>query len=94
MYTYLSGIVTYPYIYVYVYIRIIKPYFIHTCAYVYELIEGSPAMIYFFVLKLFMRMGIPKLITSDQIMEFNNKLNSELMNIKHILTTAYHSQVT
>ena len=45
--------------------------------------------------KLFMRMGIPKLVTSDQGSEFNNKLNAELMkklNIKHILTTAYHPQ--
>lgn len=43
-----------------------------------------------------MRMGIPRLITSDQGKEFNNKLNSELMkklNIKHVLTTAYHPQV-
>ena len=43
-----------------------------------------------------MRMGIPRLITSDQGKEFNNKLNSELMkklNIKHVLTTAYHLQV-
>ena len=40
-------------------------------------------------------MGIPKLVTSDQRSEFNNKLNAELMkklNIKHILTTAYHPQ--
>ena len=43
-----------------------------------------------------MRMGIPRLITTDQGSEFNNKLNSELMKklkIRHLLTTAYHPQV-
>ena len=43
-----------------------------------------------------MRMGIPKVITSDQGREFNNKLNGELMErlqIDHRLTTPYHPQV-
>ena len=43
-----------------------------------------------------MRMGLPKVITSDQGTEFNNKLDRELMkllNIEHHLTTPYHPQV-
>ena len=43
-----------------------------------------------------MRMGIPRLITTDQGSEFNNRLNRELMKklkIKQILTTPYHPQV-
>ena len=39
-----------------------------------------------------MRMGLPKVVTSDQGTEFNNKLDRELMkllNIEH----AYHPQV-
>ena len=43
-----------------------------------------------------MRMGIPRVLTSDQGTEFNNELNNgleELMGIKHRLTTAYHPQV-
>ena len=41
-------------------------------------------------MQLFMRMGIPKVITSDQGSEFNNKLNDEFMEqlkIDHRLTT-------
>ena len=44
-----------------------------------------------------MRMGLPKVITTDQGGEFNNDLNTELMNklnIKHHLTTPYHPQVS
>ena len=44
-----------------------------------------------------MRMGIPRVITTDQGSEFRNKLNEELngvLGIKHQLTTAYHAQVT
>lgn len=44
-----------------------------------------------------MRMGIPKVITSDQGTEFNNQLNDELMrllNIDHRLSTPYHPQVS
>ena len=43
-----------------------------------------------------MRMGLCKVITSDQGTEFNNQLNEELMQrlkIDHRLTTAYHPQV-
>ena len=43
-----------------------------------------------------MRMGIPKILTTDQGREFKNALNDELMkslNIKHLLTTAYNPQV-
>ena len=43
-----------------------------------------------------MTMGLPKVITSDQGTEFNNKLDRELMkflNIEHRLTTPYHPQV-
>ena len=48
-------------------------------------------------LLFFMRMGLPKVITTDQGGEFNNDLNTELMNklnIKHQLTTPYHPQVS
>lgn len=44
-----------------------------------------------------MRMGLCKVITSDQGKEFNNELNKELMkrlNIDHRLTTPYHPQVS
>jgi len=43
-----------------------------------------------------MRMGLCKVITSDQGKEFNNNLNKELMKnlgIDHRLTTPYHPQV-
>ena len=43
-----------------------------------------------------MRMGIPRVLTSDQGSEFNNKLNDEfmkLLQINHRLTTPYHPQV-
>ena len=41
-------------------------------------------------------MGLPRVITTDQGREFNNKLNRELMkqlNIEHRLTTPYRPQV-
>ena len=44
---------------------------------------------------MFMRMGIPRVLTSDQGKEFNNEVNLELtglMEIDHRLTTAYHPQ--
>lgn len=47
--------------------------------------------------KLFMRMGIPRVITTDQGSEFNNQLNQQLMTvleIDHRLTTTYHPQVS
>jgi len=47
--------------------------------------------------KLFMRMGIPRVITTDQGSEFNNQLNKQLMSvleIDHRLTTTYHPQVS
>lgn len=43
-----------------------------------------------------MNFGIPKVITSDQGGEFNNRLDAKLMklmNIDHRLTTPYHPQV-
>ena len=43
-----------------------------------------------------MRMGIPRILTTDQGSEFRNRLNDEMMkllNTKHHLTTAYHPQV-
>ena len=46
--------------------------------------------------QLFMRMGLPQVVTTDQGREFNNHLNKEMMtalNINHRLTTAYHPQV-
>ena len=44
-----------------------------------------------------MRMELPKVITTDRDGEFNNDVNTELMNklnIKHQLTTPYHPQVS
>ena len=46
--------------------------------------------------QIFMRMGLCKVVTSDQGKEFNNALNKELMKklgIDHRLTTPYHPQV-
>ena len=43
-----------------------------------------------------MRFGLPRVITSDQGSEFNNSLDTELMEmlgIEHRLTTPYHPQV-
>jgi len=48
------------------------------------------------VLSVFMRIGLCRVITTDQGTEFNNKLNTELMKtmkINHRLTTPYHPQV-
>eukprot|EP00731_Ephydatia_muelleri_P011336 Em0006g230a len=45
--------------------------------------------------KIFMKMGLPAVITTDQGSEFKNQLNDEMMkilNIKHHLITAYHPQ--
>ncbi len=42
-----------------------------------------------------MRFGLPKVVTSDQGREFNNELNTELMELLGIdyrLTTPYHPQ--
>lgn len=44
-----------------------------------------------------MRLGICRVMTSDQGTEFNNAVNRELMqllNIDHRLTTPYHPQVS
>ena len=46
--------------------------------------------------QMFMRMGIPHVIFSDQGKEFCNELSAELMKalgIKHRLSTPYHPQV-
>ena len=46
--------------------------------------------------KVFMRMGLPKLLTTDQGSEFKNNLLKTLMkkfNVKHVFATAYHPQV-
>ena len=43
-----------------------------------------------------MRMGLPRVITTDQGGEFRNELDNELMKllgIEHRLTTPYHPQV-
>ena len=43
-----------------------------------------------------MRLGIPRVITTDQGSEFRNELNKELaslLGVQHRLTTAYHPQV-
>eukprot|EP00731_Ephydatia_muelleri_P005995 Em0003g243a len=45
--------------------------------------------------KIFMKMGLPAVITTDQGSELKNQLNDEMMkilNIKHHLITAYHPQ--
>ena len=46
--------------------------------------------------QLFMTLGLPRVVTSDQGREFNDSINQELMSllgITHRLTTAYHPQV-
>ena len=40
-----------------------------------------------------MSFGLPKIITSDQGGEFNNKYMMEKLGINHRLTTPYHPQV-
>ncbi len=43
-----------------------------------------------------MRMGLPKLLTTDQGKEFKNKLDKEMMSllgVKRHLVTPYHPQV-
>lgn len=45
--------------------------------------------------KIFMRMGLPRVVTSDQGREFNNSLDDclmKLLKIDHRLTTPYHPQ--
>ena len=45
---------------------------------------------------IFMKMGLPAVITTDQGSEFKNQLDDEMMkilNIGHHLITAYHPQV-
>ncbi|KAL5481207.1 hypothetical protein EMCRGX_G021320, partial [Ephydatia muelleri] len=45
--------------------------------------------------KIFMKMGLPAVITTDQGSEFKNQLNDvKILNIRHHLITAYHPQVT
>ena len=44
-----------------------------------------------------MRMGLPKLLTTDQGKEFRNKLDKKIMSllgVKRHLVTPYHPQVT
>ena len=46
--------------------------------------------------QIFMRMGLPQVVVSDQGREFNNQLDTEMMTLLGInrrLTTAYHPQV-
>ena len=46
--------------------------------------------------QIFMRMGFPRLLTSDQGGEFKSNLDREMMKtlgIKHHFTTPYHPQV-
>ena len=47
-------------------------------------------------MQVFMRMGLPQVVVSDQGREFNNNLDSELakcLGITRRLTTPYHPQV-
>ena len=47
-------------------------------------------------MQLFMRMGVPQVIVSDQGREFNNALNDDIakqLGIRRRLTTPYHPQV-
>ena len=48
------------------------------------------------ITQIFMRMGLPKVITTDNGTEFKNDLNKhlmELLGIEQRFTTAYHPQV-
>ena len=50
----------------------------------------------FVILQIFMRFGLPKVLTSDQGSEFNNSLDTllmEMLGIDHWLTTPYHPWV-
>ena len=50
----------------------------------------------FDALQVFMQMGIPRVLTSDQGSEFHNQINEELttlLKVDHCLSTAYHPQV-
>ena len=47
-------------------------------------------------MQIFMRMGLPQVLTTDQGKEFINQLNDEVMKllgIRHHLITAYHPEV-
>jgi len=47
-------------------------------------------------MQIFMRMGIPRVITTDNGTEFKNQLDTHLaeaLGIKRIFTTPYHPQV-
>lgn len=47
-------------------------------------------------LDIFMRMGLPSILTTDNGSEFRNKLNNAMMKqlgIRHCLITPYHPQV-
>ena len=47
-------------------------------------------------MQLFMRVGVPQVIVSDQGCEFNNALNDDIakqLGIRRRLTTPYHPQV-
>ena len=53
---------------------------------------------YFFLefIQIFMRMGIPRVVTTDNGTEFKNQLDTHLaeaLGIKRIFTTPYHPQV-
>ena len=53
-------------------------------------------MVYLPFHQIFMHMGIPHLLTSDNSREFKNELDKklmELLGVKHIFTTPYHPQV-
>ena len=48
------------------------------------------------VLKIFVRMELPRVLTTDDGSEFKNKLNAEMMKllgIRQCLITPYHPQV-
>ena len=47
-------------------------------------------------MQIFMRMGLPSILTTDNGSEFKNKLNDAMMKqlgIRHCLITPYHPQV-
>ena len=53
-------------------------------------------MLYLPLLQIFMHMGIPHLLMSDNGSEFKNELDKKLivlLGIKHIFTTPYHPLV-
>ncbi len=68
----------------------------HVFCWVHDQYFSTFIMIVNRMFQMFMTMGLPKVLTTDQGSEFKNGLNEEIMKklkIKHHLITPYHPQV-